>query len=174
MEQLEKVEKLRERANVSYEEAKAALEACNWDLLDAMVYLEKQGKVHGPEKTTWSTSYEEQKQYQSVQDKVQEQKDTSEDFLHKVGRLLKKLLKKSNETYLCINRRGERVLKLPIWAFLLILLCFWYVTIVAIIISLFCECQYSLQGKDNLTEANKVLDKASKVADKVKDEYNKL
>ena len=38
MEQLEKVEKLRERADVSYEEAKEALEACDWDLLDAMVY----------------------------------------------------------------------------------------------------------------------------------------
>lgn len=40
MEQLEKVEKLRARANVTYEEAKEALEASNWDLLDAMVYLE--------------------------------------------------------------------------------------------------------------------------------------
>ena len=44
MDQLEKVDKLRERANVSYEEAKEALEASNWDLLDAMVYLEKHGK----------------------------------------------------------------------------------------------------------------------------------
>ena len=41
MDNLEKVDKLRERANVSYEEAKAALEANGWDLLDAMVYLEK-------------------------------------------------------------------------------------------------------------------------------------
>ena len=40
MEQLEKVEKLRQRANVSYEEAKEALEASDWDLLDAMVYLD--------------------------------------------------------------------------------------------------------------------------------------
>ena len=39
MEHLEKVEKLRERANVSYEDAKEALEASEWDLLDAMVYL---------------------------------------------------------------------------------------------------------------------------------------
>ena len=50
MEQLEKVEKLRERADVSYEEAKEALEACDWDLLDAMVWLEKRGKVKGPSK----------------------------------------------------------------------------------------------------------------------------
>lgn len=40
MDNFEKVEKLREKANVSYEEAKQALENCNWDILDAMIYLE--------------------------------------------------------------------------------------------------------------------------------------
>ena len=33
----EMVELLRQKANVSYEEAKATLEAANWDLLDAIV-----------------------------------------------------------------------------------------------------------------------------------------
>lgn len=47
MENYEKVEKLRERANVSYEEAKEALEQNNWDILDAMIALEKSGKAAG-------------------------------------------------------------------------------------------------------------------------------
>ena len=38
MTNLEMVETLREKANVSYEEAKAALEASNWDLLDAILH----------------------------------------------------------------------------------------------------------------------------------------
>ena len=70
MENLEKVEKLRERANVSYEEAKEALEASNWDLLDAMVYLEKQGKTKAPEQTAYSTNYEDQQQFTSVEETV--------------------------------------------------------------------------------------------------------
>ena len=37
----EMVELLRQKANVSYEEAKAALEASDWDLLDAIVLLER-------------------------------------------------------------------------------------------------------------------------------------
>ena len=45
MDNLEKVEKLREKTGVSYEEAKAALEATNYDVLDAIIYLEKNGKV---------------------------------------------------------------------------------------------------------------------------------
>ena len=45
MDNFEKVEKLRQHANVSYEEAKEALERSDWDILDAMIYLEKTGKV---------------------------------------------------------------------------------------------------------------------------------
>ena len=46
MTNFEMVEILRDKANVSYEEAKAALENSNWDLLDAMLLLEKEGKVN--------------------------------------------------------------------------------------------------------------------------------
>ena len=45
MDQMEMVEKLRQKANVSYEEARDALEKSAWDLLDALVYLEGQGKI---------------------------------------------------------------------------------------------------------------------------------
>jgi NACalpha-BTF3-like transcription factor len=41
MENLEKVELVREKCNVSYEEARDALEACDYDVLDAIVMLER-------------------------------------------------------------------------------------------------------------------------------------
>ena len=40
MDHYEMVENLRTKANVTYEEAKAALEASDWDMLDALVLLE--------------------------------------------------------------------------------------------------------------------------------------
>ena len=55
MDQLEKVEKIREKTGVSYEDAKGALEACNNDLLDAIVYLEKLGKIKAPEVGNYTT-----------------------------------------------------------------------------------------------------------------------
>ena len=58
MEQLEKVERLREKTGCTYEEAKAALEASNWDMLDAIVYLENQGKINGPNVSSYSTRAE--------------------------------------------------------------------------------------------------------------------
>ena len=48
MDKLEKAEKIREYAGVTYEEALSALEASGEDMLDAMLLLEKQGKTTGP------------------------------------------------------------------------------------------------------------------------------
>jgi len=43
-ERLNQIDELRKRANVSYSDAKEALEKCNGDMLDALVYLEKNNK----------------------------------------------------------------------------------------------------------------------------------
>lgn len=59
MDQFEKVEKLKERANVTYEEAKQALEASEWDILEAMIYLEKQGKAIGAAKVGYAAERNE-------------------------------------------------------------------------------------------------------------------
>ena len=56
MNEFEKAEKLRERANVSFEEARDALKACGGDLLDAMVYLERLGHIKPSEETTEKAS----------------------------------------------------------------------------------------------------------------------
>lgn len=42
---LELVDLLRSRANVSYEDAKAALEACDYDVVEALIELEKNDKI---------------------------------------------------------------------------------------------------------------------------------
>lgn len=59
MELLEKVEKIREKTGVSYEDAKKALEEAGGDILDAIVLLENQGKIKGPARQTYSTKQEE-------------------------------------------------------------------------------------------------------------------
>ena len=46
---LEQVEKLRARAELSYEEARALLEKCGGSVLDALIELERQGKAAAPE-----------------------------------------------------------------------------------------------------------------------------
>lgn len=56
MEDYKLVEKLKNEANISYEEAKIALERSNWDILDAFVYLEEKGKVQKPSVSIFYTN----------------------------------------------------------------------------------------------------------------------
>ena len=49
MENYQKVEQLVSKAGCSYEEAKTALEANGWDMIDAIVSLEREGKVKAEE-----------------------------------------------------------------------------------------------------------------------------
>lgn len=176
MEQFEKVEKLRERANVSYEEAKEALEQANWDLLDAMVYLEKMGKVQGPKESSYSTSYEDQTKFPSVKDTVHEQQQQyGESFGKKLGRMFKKFWKWSNENEFRVSRYGQNIIKVPFWVFLIFfLLLGWNLALPVMIVALFFGVHYSIDGKSENKTVNDVMDKASRFAEKVKEDYKNL
>lgn len=83
---LEKVDKVRERTNVSYADAKYALEQCDGDVLDAIIYLENIKATSEKEnKEGKYESFEEFKTY------------------------LKELIKKGNVTRIRI-RKDERVI----------------------------------------------------------------
>ena len=108
MEMMEKVERLREKANVSYEEAKDALEQANGDLLDAIVLLERQGKVKGPAQSTFSTDYEEQTEFVKVRDKVEEQENSAPSFGRTFGRLFRGFIGRLYQKYDIYRDKGRR------------------------------------------------------------------
>ena len=168
MDTFEKVEKLREKANVSYEEAKAALDEAGGDLLDAMILLEKQGKAEA-KKESYSTK-EEQTDIVVVDEPEKSEKKRGNAFTDK----LKVLWHKSCENYFVMERNEETIINLPIWVFLIIVICTWQVTLVAMIVALFFGCRYSFKGADEMKAANNVCDKVTEAAEKVKEEYNKL
>lgn len=168
MDTFEKVEKLREKANVTFEEAKAALDEANGDLLDAMILLEKQGKAE-TKKETYSTK-EENTEVLVVDQPEKQEKKRGNAFTDKV----KALWHKSCENYFVIEREDQVMLNLPIWVFIIILIFSWHVTLIAMIVALFFGCRYSFKGVDEMKAANSVCEKASEAAEKVKEEYNKL
>ena len=168
MDNFEKVEKLREKADVTFEEAKKALEEANWDLLDAMIILEKQGKAE-PRKETYSTK-EENTELAVVDEPEKKERKRGNSFTDK----LKVLWHKSCENYFVVERDDERIIRLPIWVFLLILIPTFEVSLIVMIVALFFGCRYSFQGKAEMKLANDVCDKASEAADKVKEEYDRL
>ena len=174
MEKLEKVERLREKANVSYEEARAALEASNDDLLDAMVLLERQGKVKSPQQGgAFSTSYEEQKEYIRVQDKVEEQKQAAPSFGKSVKRIVETVVRFVTHTSFHITRRERTLFTMPSWVFALILLFGWKVVVPVMAVALFFGLRYAFEGEEDTAAANDFLNKAGSFADGVQSELHK-
>ena len=114
----EMVELLRQKANVSYEEAKAALEAADWDLLDAIVLLEREGKV--PENDArFSTKAEEKAEEPK---KKKERDGAFRDGARTVGGIFRRMLNYGNRNYIVASRDGKEVVSLPLTAFVLLLL----------------------------------------------------
>ena len=167
MDTFEKVEKLREKANVTFEEAKAALDEANGDLLDAMILLEKQGKA---EERKESYSTKENAELMVVDEPASKEKKRGNAFTDK----LKVLWHKSCENYFVIEREDKVMLNIPIWAFIVILAFTWHVTLIAMVVALFFGCKYSFKGAAQMKTANDVCDKVSEAAEKVKEEYKKL
>lgn len=162
MDEFDKVEKLRQRANVSYEEARDALRACNGDLLDAMVYLEKLGHVKAPEKSTVSTSSEEKEHYENVPEAVVRSQNTASDpsFGQQLGILIKTALRKSIDNFIVVSHKGEEKFRLPILVAIILLFMFNVITLTAVIVSLFFDVNYRFEGKDDLSKMNNVINQA--------------
>ena len=175
MDKLEKVERLRERANVSYEEAAMALEEANGDLLDALVILERQGKTKSPEQSTYSTSYEEQKDYVPVRDQLILTEQAAKEDRPRSGfrEAVRKFFRILRDNSLIVSRHEKEFIRLPLWLLAIVLLItgLWKAAIVVVIISLFFHFRYSFGGKDQLNEANEFMEKAGSAADHIKEEF---
>ena len=182
MDMFEKVDQLRERANVSYEEAKDALDKANGDILDAMILLEREGKTRQQGSESYNTAYTAEQQNAQAQYSAGYDQNAQRNAGPADGRTfgdkVKALFHKSTVNYVAIDRKGERIMRIPILAAILIVLFAWYAAIIAVIVSLFLECKYSFEGQDEMKAANDVAGKAGNLAEQVKEkvvnEYNKL
>ena len=173
MEMIEKVERLREKANVSYEEAKAALEQTGGELLDAIVLLERQGKVKEPAHSNFSTEYEEQKEYIKVRDKVEEQENSAPSMGRTIGRLFRGLIRFIKQTTFIVTKGEDTVFTMPTLVFALLLFFFWEVLAPVMVIALFFGVRYSFEGEEEAEKANSILHKAGDFAQDVKSEFTK-
>ena len=169
MDTFEKVEKLREKANVTFEEAKAALEEANGDLLDAMILLERQGKAES-RRESFSTKDAGTDLLVVDQPEQKKERKRGNAFTDKV----KALWHKSCENFFVVEREEEVLVNVPICVFILILLFTWHISLVVMVVALFLGCRYSFRGAAEMKAANDVCEKVHEAADKVKEEYEKL
>ncbi len=175
MDEFEKVEKLRQRANVTYEEAKEALKQADGDLLDAMILLEGQGKVSGNGQTSRSTTYDEQSEYINVRDTVEKEDRKSDKTLgQKIKYLFHLIWIKCKSNEFVVDHKGERVVTIPLWVLVLAMIISLSTVGIVLLAGLFFDCRYAVIGPDESRIINDTLEKAGDVVDQVKDGFEKL
>ena len=159
---LEKIDHIRERANVTYTEAKEALEATDGNMIDAIILLEKEHKTHGsgPKKT----QQQEKSEYRR-----QATKNTADDLLEG----FKKILKTLNETRVIMFNEQRVVFDVSMTITLLLAAFAFPLTVAILIIGLLTGQRFKISKKSKVSETlNRFFDKASAVTDDVLKNFN--
>lgn len=194
---MEQVEKLREYANVSYKEAREALEASGGDILQAVIELEKQGKTAAPAGGSYSTrdgagqadagqnggnaaggncnkggsGWQGGVYVVDVDSKAEG--SSFGDLMRKLWAGFCRLLHKGNTNRFEVSRREEVMLSVPVTILVVALLFFFWITLPLLVVGLFFSCKYRFRGPDLEKEViNKAMDSAAETAESIKRAVN--
>jgi len=179
---LEQVEKLREYANVSYEEAKKALEKNEGDILQALIDLEQEGKTKSPKdggKYIYSAAdYEDSEKTEGSEKKKSkakgEEPSAFRDNMNRFFKWLGEIIHKGNINLLVIQKHGENVIKLPVTVVVVLLIVGFWCIIPLLIVGLFFNFRYSFEGPDlGSDKVNRVMDNVSQAAENIKQDIKK-
>ena len=165
MTEQEKIDKLCEKAEITQDEARAALEATDWDLLDAIILLEKQGRVKGAASShstqTDSSDGEENK----------EERPRFAAHASGVWSQIQRIIHIGNTNHFVITRKDREALRLPMTALVLLIVFGHLWTLAVLAIGLFCGLRYSFRGPNLGKESiNNAMNRAADAAESVKNE----
>ncbi len=172
---LEQVENLKKYADVTYEEARAALEASEGDLLEAVIYLEKQGKIETPNGggayTTSNHSFDGATNSQDYSE-VPPNDSQSGNFKKQMKVLWQgfcDLFKRGNINHFQVYKNDKNVLSVPVNILILALIFFFWITLPLLVIGLFLGCSYKFRGPDlGKQSINQMMDSAASTAEDIK------
>ncbi len=158
---LEKIDSLRERANVSYAEAKEALENSGGNMIDAIISLE------GDNKTVYDRVKREKarsKDQERMHEKKEKYKANADDFVDSS----KKVFASMNDTRVIMYNNDRVVLDVSLTITLVAAIFAFPVTVAIIVIGMLTGNRFKVVRKDKKGDiVNDVLDKAAKVSQTV-------
>ena len=157
---LEQVERLREKADVSYEEARAVLEETGGSLLDALILLERRGKVRpdcgGSARYSTRTGGAGGEPGDGAQERPEGNSGEESRFFRLnltaeeggVRHFFQTLLRRSLENSLEVWRREELVVSIPLLISILLLILAFWTCLPLLVLGLALGCRYRLAGPD--------------------------
>ena len=124
---LEQIDLIMKRANVTYTEAKEALEQCGGDTVDALIYLEKADKIK-----------------------------TSKTAANHCGKSFcesaKSVIQKLNATRFILKKEDKNFIDIPLSIALIVILLSCYISIVALIIAYCCGYRIRIVGENDIAD----------------------
>ncbi|MDP4091482.1 MAG: DUF4342 domain-containing protein [Bacillota bacterium] len=142
---LEQIDELRRRANVGYEEAKDALERNNGDIIEALIYLEKQNKAKG-------------------------ERNFESGFMDS----FKKLIRQGQETRFVVRKKDNTVLNIPVNAVVLTTVVMPPLTVIGGMAALFTGHRMKFERPSGSEmDINRVMDRMADTADRMRDQMKK-
>ena len=196
MDNYQKVEQLVNKAGCSYEDARAALEDCEWDMLDAVISLEREGKVKketaefkaeepieiipevSADKISGSSS--QQITYSHADDNAgnqgsKESQGSSKESPKRARRFFQRIRSiLMNNRMVVIKSNGKQIADLPIVIPVIALIAFFWATLIIAALAMLFGCRFHFEGEDlGKTNINDTMDKAADYAEKVKKDLSK-
>jgi hypothetical protein len=178
---IEQVERLREKTGVSYQDAREALEKTEGDMLDAVILLEREGKLHAPEGGGRARVEPEPKTYEEPAPKAKKPDGrTFGEMIDKFIAFCGRVIHAGSVNSFVVTKRGSKALEVPVLLLALFLIIPFtsIFVIAALIIGLFCDYRYSFRGpnlgRQNVNDAmGTVADKVGEIKKSVKDSQGK-
>lgn len=174
MDKLNLIEKLREKTGITYEDAKSVLEINNWDILDAILDLEKEGKVKGPSVSIFYTNeynenYEEENTQSNFEEVKKDSNYKSNSTFEGIFEAICKFIDTCNNIFIEMKGKNNFFLKFPLTVVIVLLIFGFWLLIPLIVIGLFLDIEFSVESKKiNTDKVNDILSKISKEVQKIK------
>lgn len=165
--ELKKIDILKERANVTYEEAREALEACDGNLVEALVKLEKEDRIKPQSAPKQERRERKERKERPRSERHDERYERRENRREEMREASDKLSK-----HRFVLHKGEQVfLDLPTWAALLIILFTMPFSLFALLLAIIVGFQMQIRS---YTGREYSVDQPIRdVAQQVKDEFEK-
>ncbi len=133
MDKLEKVDLVKDRTGVTYEKAKDYLEQNKWDVVEAIIAIEK-------EKTTFESE-------------MGTMKVKGQDLLNKI----KDLIRQGNIAKIIVKKDGNKVIGIPVNGGIILALFFPYFVALSAVIVLMADYELEVEKvKDKVVEVNDI------------------
>ena len=138
-------EKLVEKCGITYEEAGEVLKEADYDLLEAMIILERRGRL-GNGVNKYSTGIM-QNNYTSTRYESAADAESLGEFIKIAWRKLCEFYRALLKYLVVISKNGREMINFPLILAIILVCCTAGVVFAAVVISLMSGCSYSIRKK---------------------------